>query len=133
MSKFTNRARSRLCKRLSGETNSEATRRPAQRKRLGLWSMGTEREGGREREKRDRKKTRCKMSSLLADVCWSNSKIQTSLVILVSTDLNLYAHTHCPISRRGQTSYLCRKLPGNNSCILFHVFLSLFRHPSLIL
>lgn len=49
MSKFTNRARSWLCRRLSGETNSEATQRPTRRKRLGLWSMGTEREGGRER------------------------------------------------------------------------------------
>lgn len=104
MSKFTNRVRSR---RVSGETNSEATQRPAQRKRLGLWSMGTEREGGTEGEKRDREKTRRKMSSLLADVCWSHSKIQTSLVILLSTDLNLYAHTHCPISRRGHTSSLC--------------------------
>lgn len=48
MSKFTNRARRRY-RRLSGETSSEETRGPAQRKRLGLWSMGTEREGGTER------------------------------------------------------------------------------------
>lgn len=45
------------------------------------------------REKRDRGKTRCKMSSLLADICWSNSKIQTTLVIPVSTDLNVHTLT----------------------------------------
>lgn len=39
------------------------------------------------------KKTRRKMSSLLADLCRSHSKIQTTLVILVSTDLNVHTHS----------------------------------------
>lgn len=56
MLKFTNRARSRLRRRVSGEANSEATQRPAQRKRLALWSMGTERDDGTEGEKRQGEK-----------------------------------------------------------------------------
>lgn len=39
------------------------------------------------------KKTSRKMSSLLADLCRSHSKIQTTLVILVSTDLNVHTLT----------------------------------------
>lgn len=48
LSKFTNRVRSRLFGGAGGGVgaNSEATQRPAQRKRLGLWSMGTGEEGG---------------------------------------------------------------------------------------
>lgn len=61
MSKFTNRVRSCPCRKLSAETNCEATHRPAQRKRLGLWSMGTEREvGRRERKERQRERGRGK-------------------------------------------------------------------------
>lgn len=58
MSKFTNRVRSCPCRKLSAETNCEATHRPAQRKRLGLWSMGTEREGGTEGEERETERER---------------------------------------------------------------------------
>jgi len=48
--------RSWLCRRPSGETNTRAIQRPAQRKTLGLWSMGTERQAGRDGEHRDREK-----------------------------------------------------------------------------
>lgn len=50
LSKFTNSSNGRLCRKLSSETNTWAILRPAGRKTLGLWSMGTEREGGRETE-----------------------------------------------------------------------------------
>lgn len=55
---------------------------------------------------RKEKKTQDKMRSLLAYVCWYDVRTQTSVVIPVSTDLNLYAHTHSPISRREDRLHL---------------------------
>lgn len=46
------------------------------------------------------------MRSLLAYVCWYDVRTQTSVVIPVSTDLNLYAHTHSPISRQEDRLHL---------------------------
>lgn len=68
-----------------------------------------EKVGERKGEKRwgeKKKKTQDKMRSLLAYVCWYDVRTQTSVVIPVSTDLNLYAHTHSPISRREDRLHL---------------------------
>lgn len=67
-----------------------------------------EKVGERKGEKRwgEKKKTQDKMRSLLAYVCWYDVRTQTSVVIPVSTDLNLYAHTHSPISRREDRLHL---------------------------
>lgn len=59
---------SRLCRKLSVETNTQAMQRPAQRKRFGPWSMGTEEEQRNEMREGKKNNTRHKMSSLLAAV-----------------------------------------------------------------
>lgn len=64
--KFTNKMSTRLCRKLNVEKNTQAMQRPAQRKRFGPWSMGTEEE--QQNELREEKNTRHKMSSLLAAV-----------------------------------------------------------------
>lgn len=138
LSKFTNRVRSQLCRRVSGETNTEAgPEEEAWPGEHGNWGRRWTSEG----EKRQGKKKNKTMSSLLADVC--RFKIQTSLVILVSTDLNLYAHTHSPISRRGQTSasfwkqclhtLLHLSLPFSRPLLILQKVKRPFSHSSLIL